>query len=90
MTTHPGKFLYKFNRNNIIVSNHLDPDQDRHFVVPDLGPNCLQRLNQQMTKVAAIASKEFICDSVSVKNSVDQDQVVIVWIHCNFFSTMMF
>ena len=23
----------------------LDPDQDRHFVGPDLGPNCLQRLS---------------------------------------------
>ena len=22
----------------------LDPDQDQHFVGPDLGPNCLQRL----------------------------------------------
>ena len=23
----------------------LDPDQDRHFFSPDLGPNCLQRLS---------------------------------------------
>ena len=27
------------------MSNSLDPDQDRHFVGPDLGPNCLQRLS---------------------------------------------
>ena len=27
------------------VSNSLDPDQSRHFVWPDLGPNCLQRLS---------------------------------------------
>ena len=26
------------------MSNGLDPDQDRHSVGPDLGPNCLQRL----------------------------------------------
>ena len=26
------------------MSNSLDPDQDRHSVIPDLGPNCLQRL----------------------------------------------
>ena len=26
------------------MSNGLDPDKDRHFVGPDLGPNCLQRL----------------------------------------------
>ena len=25
--------------------NSLDPDQARHFVGPDLGPNCLQRLS---------------------------------------------
>ena len=27
------------------VSNILDPDQARHFVGPELGPNCLQRLS---------------------------------------------
>ena len=25
------------------MSNSLDPDQDRHFVGPALGPNCLQK-----------------------------------------------
>ena len=32
-----------FSKNSFIirVSNFLDPDQDRHFVGPDLGPNCL-------------------------------------------------
>ena len=32
-------------RNSIRVSNSLDPDQDRHYVRPDLSPNCLQRLS---------------------------------------------
>ena len=32
--------------------NSLDPDQARHFVGPDLGPNCLQILS------ADIAGKE--------------------------------
>ena len=27
------------------MSNSLDPEQSRHFVGPDLGPNCLQRLS---------------------------------------------
>ena len=27
------------------MSKSLDPDQDRHFVGPDLGPNCLKRLH---------------------------------------------
>ena len=30
---------------SLSVSNGLDPDQDRHSVGPDLGPNCLQRLS---------------------------------------------
>ena len=34
-----------FFKNNIRVSNGLDPDQDQHSVSPDLGPNCLQRLS---------------------------------------------
>ena len=32
-------------RNTIKESNGLDPDQDWHFVGPDLGLNCLQRLS---------------------------------------------
>ena len=31
-------------RNMIRVSNGSDPDQDRHSVGPDLGPNYLQKL----------------------------------------------
>ena len=31
--------------NTIRVSKNLDPDQARHFVGPDLGPNGLQRLS---------------------------------------------
>ena len=31
--------------NTIRVSNSFDPNQDRHFVGPDPGPNCLQRLS---------------------------------------------
>ena len=26
------------------MSNSLDPDQASHFIGPDLGPNCFQRL----------------------------------------------
>ena len=31
------------------VSNSLDPDPARHYVGPDLGPNCLQRLSADIT-----------------------------------------
>ena len=44
-------FSKKSFRNTIRVSNSLDPDQARHFVELDLGPNCLQRLSGT-TKVA--------------------------------------
>ena len=37
-------------RNNLLVSNRLDPDQARHFVRPDLGPNCLQKLSADYTR----------------------------------------
>ena len=32
------------------VSNSLDPDQARHFVGPDLRPNCLQKLSADDTR----------------------------------------
>ena len=35
------------------MSNKLDPDQDRHSVCPDLGPNSLKKSYEQRTKVAA-------------------------------------
>ena len=34
-----------FSKKYFRVSNGLDPDQDRHCVGPDLGPNSLQRLS---------------------------------------------
>ena len=33
-------------RNSIRVTNRLDPDQARHFVGPDLGPNCCKFYRQ--------------------------------------------
>ena len=41
--------FFSKNSNTIKVSNSLDPDQARHFVGPDLGPNCLQRLSEDDT-----------------------------------------
>ena len=38
--------LFKKNfRNTIRVSNSMEPDQGRHSVGPDLGPDCLQMLS---------------------------------------------
>ena len=42
-------FTKKKSGTTIRVSNSLDPDQARHFVGPDLGSNCLQRLSADDT-----------------------------------------
>ena len=39
----------KIFRNTIRVTNSMGPDQARHFVGLDLGPNCLQRLSTDDT-----------------------------------------
>ena len=44
------------------MSNSVVPDQARHFVGPDLGPNCLQRLSaantsKQTVKVGVVLHK---------------------------------
>ena len=46
-----NQFFFSKNSNTIKVSNRLDPDQARHFVGPDLSPNCLQRLSADDTLV---------------------------------------
>ena len=40
-----NELFQKSFRNTFREPNGLDPDQDRRFVGPDLGPNCLQRLS---------------------------------------------
>ena len=38
--------IYKLDKYNVCVFyKGLDPCQDRHFISPDLGQNCLQRLS---------------------------------------------
>ena len=39
---------------SISVSSSLNPDQDRHSVGPDLGPNCLQRSSADDTSPTSI------------------------------------
>ena len=38
-------FFQKNTSKRLLVSYGLDPDQDRHYVGPDLGPNSLKRLS---------------------------------------------
>ena len=37
-------------KNTTRVSNGLNPDQDRRYVGPDPGPNCLLRLSEAASK----------------------------------------
>ena len=43
-------------RKILSVSNTLDPDQARHFVGPNVGPNCLQGLSAD-DKIALIMQR---------------------------------
>ena len=45
------------------MSNSLDPDQTGHFVGPDLGPNCLQRLSADDQKMTLIGKALKVHDS---------------------------
>ena len=45
------------------MSNSLDPDQALHFVGPDVGPDCLQRLSED--DKSSYACKELIGDFVN-------------------------
>ena len=60
------------------MSNSLDPDQARHFVGPDLGPNCLQRLTVDGTSGQRVNSLHPSCDFfhllMTFPNSLDSDQ----------------
>ena len=43
-------FFSKFYRTTMRMSNSLDTDQARHYVGPNLGPNCLQKLSANDTR----------------------------------------
>ena len=51
--------LLIFFSETIRVSNSLDPDQARHFVGPDLGPNCLQSLSSEDTSLQRVNNETF-------------------------------
>ena len=60
------------------MANSLDPDQARHFVGPDLGPNCLQR--QKLSR--AVADKEWKILKINVgimnKQNVGGAEILLV------------
>ena len=53
------------------MSNSFDPDQDQHFVGPDLGPNCLQRLSADDKSCRFRYSFR---NTIRMSNGLDPDQ----------------
>ena len=52
--------------NTTRVSNSLDPDQNRHFVGPNLGPNCLKGLSAEDTSRCGFRKGKLLyCDGVN-------------------------
>ena len=63
------------------VINHLDPDDAPGFIVPDLGPNCMQILSAENTRnkcclESLIATAKMLI--IKIENSLDPDQDVLV------------
>ena len=59
-------FLENSFTNNIRVSNRLDLDQERYFVVPDMGPNLVQRLSSDDTSRQRVMPSLLYCRSLQV------------------------
>ena len=59
-------------RITIRVSNSLDPDQAQHFVEPDLGPNCLQRLSADDTSRQRYKHQIFISSIIGSMSSQNE------------------
>ena len=51
----------------IRVSNGLDPDQDRRYVSPDLGSNCLQKLSAVNRMLARKELRSYQCQDYKFK-----------------------
>ena len=61
-------------KNTIRVSIGLDPDQDRHFVTPDFGPNCLQILSADI----AVSKERVTCSLQQAEGQTNQQTVLML------------
>ena len=50
------------------MSNSLDPEQDQHFVSPDLDPNCLERLSADDKVPLARKKLKAYCHRLEILN----------------------
>ena len=77
---------YNYFRNTIRVSNSLDPDQARHFVQPDLGPNCLQRLWAEDTSRQRVNKP--ICIYMGQQSDLGNYRICINLSHLDMFKLL--
>ena len=66
------------------MSNSLDPDQARHFVGPDLDPNCLQRLS------ADNKSRPLACKELNTEQLLDTTFWLSPWLKLISFGSNIF
>ena len=60
------------------MSKSLDPDQARHFVGPDLGPNCLQRIiSDFLSEHPAFYTQNYVSGMQNFDISESQDAMVL-------------
>ena len=57
-------------------SNSLNPDQVRHFVRPDLGPKCFQKLQNRL---AGRKLEEFHRKILADLNHIDISTIALEW-----------
>ena len=70
-------------RNTIRVSNGFDQVQDQHFVGPDLGPNCLQKLSEDDKTDASIVVR--VNDRVLSVQMKSLECLMVVTLHASVF-----
>ena len=53
------------------MSNSLDPEQARHIVGPDLGPNCLQNLSADDTSRQIVKALGALIKRISYRIKIE-------------------
>ena len=77
-------------RNTIRVSNSLDPDQARHFVGPDLGQNCLQRLSADDTRRWRVKGfRKEQSDMITDSCDITENLLRVMFTHCSPVTTFV-
>ena len=61
------------------MSFSLGPDHDQHFISPDVGPNCLQRLSAE--DKSPLARKELKAEKLEVIHTSAVDNFLLLFLY---------